>query len=201
MEDVLSEDPHLSDTELIEFASRPAGLPEHVSRCTRCSETLQALQIRVDSDWSDPAAVSRREARIRTAEILGEDADTASPDEDAVPWWRSALEWVSLAPLQPAGAFAADAAVETIKFPVYQGDMLVIGLSGLVQRRGPEFYIRVTASPESRPAYQRSLVEVVVATLETGRTMVQRRIGLEQFILLGTNLDVAAQRITARLLP
>jgi len=197
----LSDDPHLTDAELIELSAGVMEIEEerrllaHVDHCAVCAAGLHGLRAGL-STWDDPAVLMRRERRIRREEVM------SRGDEPEKPWWMSIGELVSLATFRPGLAMAAAGdEIGVVHFPIYEGEFAVVGLSGVIQRRRQAYYIHLTASQSAGSDYGLRQVEVVVVDPDSGKTLIHRKAGFGQFVLLGTNLQIGAQRIAARLLP
>lgn len=202
LETDLSRDPHLTDAEFIEFAADVVGaidamrLRNHVARCSVCSRELGVLR-EIGTVWDDPARVGSLEARIaQTVNPLPRELDTQA-------WWAHAFSWTSLAPLgRGLAAMAATDEVASVDFTV-QGDddTSIEGLAGVIQRRGDEYYVRVAAAVEVQEGYRGRMIDIVTADNATNQLTFQRKIGIGQFVLIGTKLDIASVKLTARLLP
>lgn len=207
LKETLSEDPHLTDTELIEWSAGVVAADgaerfrSHISRCGQCAGEVAGMTAHL-AEWAETEAMARREELIGRPSVMNAEAASivtpqAPPKE--LPWWSAVAGWVSLAPLRPLGAMAAGIEAGVVKFPIYDRDAIVIGLSGVVQRRGKEFYVRVSAAPEALDAYRGRIVELAAVEPESGRALLLRKIGIEQTLLLGTDLQIATHKITARL--
>jgi hypothetical protein len=197
MDETLSNDPHLTDAELIEFS---AGVVDrdvarqfivHMEHCSECAAGISLLKGQLEV-WQSPMEIERLEARIDRPRVMS--------DEEA-PWWTRALNWVSITPLRQAfGAHAAGVDSEVIEFPVYENQAISGGLSGIIQRRGQEYQIRITPSREEKQEYRDRLVEVVLADLKSENVLLQRKIPIDRFVLLGTDLPIRTEKIAARLI-
>ena len=97
---------------------------------------------------------------------------------------------------------AATDEVASVDFTV-QGDddTSIEGLAGVIQRRGDEYYVRVAAAVEVQEGYRGRMIDIVTADNATNQLTFQRKIGIGQFVLIGTKLDIASVKLTARLLP
>jgi hypothetical protein len=198
MDETLSNNPHLTDAELIEFSAdvidrTVASLySAHLDRCSKCAAEVAQIKVGL-SIWQSPSEIERLEARIGRPAVMS--------DEEAKPWWTRVLDLVSVAPLQHSlGAHAAVADSEVIKFPVYENQAVSHGLTGLIQRRGQEYQIRITPSHEDKQEYRDRLVEVVLADLKSENVLLQRKIPIDRFVLLGTDLPIRTEKIAARLI-
>ncbi len=196
----LSDDPHLTDAELIGLGAGlvdsedESRLRAHTQRCAHCAAELATFAAPMAA-WGDPAAIERLEARINRPAILSGGSGSAEP------WWSRGFGWVPLAGLRPKlGAFAASIDEATIDLPIYEGDSVVTGLTGIVQRREQEYYVRITTSPEFGDSQDGRQVEVIAAEPTTGRILLQRKVDLDQYVLLGTDLPLDSNSITARLI-
>jgi hypothetical protein len=194
----LSNDPHLTDSELIEFSAEvidgetAAQYASHLERCSMCA-SLAAMFAEQMAIWRVPAQIERLEARIGRPSIISE--------APAPPWWKVALDWVSVATLRPSlSAMAAPADSEVIKFPVYEDQVITDGLSGMIQRRGQEYQIRITPSDQDKKEYQGRLVEIVLADLDSEQVLLERKIPIDRFVFLGTDLPIMTEKIAARLI-
>jgi len=193
--DAVGAEPHLDDSTLIEMT---AGILSgyalnvargHIQTCERCRTEADALKAAVES-WQDAKAMELREARIGRALAL----------EQARPWWTKLPSLVSAAALRPRlAAMAAGIESPSVDFPVYEGSLTAEGLFGTIQRRGSECYLRVASSQEKRDTYQGRWVEVVLAQPETDDALLQRRVSIGQFVLLGTDLPITTELVAARL--
>jgi hypothetical protein len=200
MEETLSNNPHLTDAELIEFSadvvdSMMANLYRaHIDRCSKCAAEVSQIRGYL-AIWNSPTEIVRLESRIGRPAIMS--------DEEAKPWWTRLVDLISVAPLQiPLGANAAAAVAdsEIIKFPVYENQAVSHGLTGLIQRRGQEYQIRITPSHQDKQEYRDRLVEVVLADLKSENVLLQRKIPIDRFVLLGTDLPIRTEKIAARLI-
>jgi len=196
--DTLSHDPHLTDVELIEFssgtsASESTGIfQQHVENCSACAAELKHLSAQLVV-WENPVEIERLEARIGRPEAMGR--------KSAQPWWVRITDWVSVA--TPKSAFAAHASaidIEVINFPVHGESEIATELSGIIQKRGQEFQIRITPSGEQTISYKDRLVEVVLVESGTENVLLQRNIPINRFVLLGTDLPIRTEKIAAKLL-
>ncbi|BDI31615.1 hypothetical protein CCAX7_36660 [Capsulimonas corticalis] len=200
LHNTLGEEAHASDTELIELSAgvmHPELEPlirEHIGQCVQCAAELAELQATLSS-WEDPLVIERRETRIHRAAVM-RGADSNS-------WWTAIRDWVTLVGLRPAlGAMAASDDSDELHFPIHEEDGTVVaGLLGVVQRRGPAYYVRLTTSHSLRDQYAGRQAEVVVADPETRKVLITRKATFYQFVLLGTDLQIDSQKIAARLLP
>jgi len=193
--DAISDDPHPGDASLIELTAGTLAprtsrvVRTHVENCDRCRTELARLQAAVES-WEDAVARERRESRIGRKETL----------ESGRPWWTALVGLVRAAPLRPRlAAMAAGLEGSSVDFPVFEGSRAAEGLSASIQRRGSEYYLRVASSLEKRDAYRGRWVEVVLAQPETDDTLLERRVSIDQYVLLGTDLPITTELIAARL--
>jgi len=193
--DAVSADPHPDDVSLIELtagalAPRTSKLiRSHIEHCDLCKSEVARLQAAVES-WEDAVARERRESRIGRREML----------KSGRPWWTALAGLVSAAPLRPRlAAMAAGIDNPAVDFPVYEGSATAEGLSASIQRRGSEYYLRVAPSQEKRDVYLGRWVEVVLAQPETDDTLLERRVSIGQYVLLGTDLPISTELIAARL--
>ena len=201
LEKDLSRDPHLTDVEFIEFAADvvDAGeamrLRNHVARCSQCAVELGSLRS-MGTVWNDSAEYLPLEARISGPESL-----LSEPKKES--WWAYALAWTSLAPL--GRGLAAMAAVDDTAFVDFvvldEEEGTIEGLAGVIQRRGDEYYVRVAATVEVHDRYRGRMVDIAAVDNATNQLSFQRKIGLGQFVLIGTKLDIASVKLSARLLP
>jgi hypothetical protein len=199
MNGTLSSDPHLTESELIEFSAEvvdgetAAQYASHLEHCSMCA-SLAAMFVEQLAIWRVPAQIERLEARIGRPAIISE--------APAPPWWKVALDWVSVSTLRPSlSAMAAAAAdSEVIKFPIYEDQVITDGLSGIIQRRGQEYQIRITPSNQDKKEYQGRLVEIVLADLESEHVLLERKIPIDRFVFLGTDLPIVTEKIAARLI-
>jgi hypothetical protein len=193
----LSSDPHLTDLQLIEFSSgvtdpeSTAVYYQHVQGCMSC-EAEAALLIGHLAVWQVPSEIERLEARIGRPEVMA--------GRSAKPWWEQVANWVSVAPLRVTGAHAAGLDFEVINFPVHGESEIAHGLSGIIQRRGQEFQIKITPSTEQTVSYKDRMVEVVLVESGTEDVLLQRNIPINRFVLLGTDLPIRTERIAAKLI-
>lgn len=194
----LSIDPHLTDSELIEFCSdvveqealeRFKGHLKHCSRCTSEASGLNAIM----TVWSSPTEIERLETRIGRPGVMSGEGSPLS--------WARNLSWSPLAALrQSLGAYALAIDSEVIAFNIYDNHQIASGLSGSIHRRGQEYQIRITPSTEDRQEYLDRLVEVVLADTDTEDVLLHRRIPIDRFVLLGTDLHITTEKIAARLI-
>jgi len=199
LEKDLSRDPHLTDVEFIEFgadvvdAVETVRLRNHVARCAQCAGELSSLR-EIGEVWNDSAAYL--EARISRSETVPSKRKKES-------WWEYAMGWTSLAPLgRGLAAMAATDDTAFVDFAVEnEDDAPVEGLTGVIQRRGDEYYVRVAATVEVLDRYRGRLVDIAAVDNATNQLSFQRKIGLGQFVLIGTKLDIASMKLSARLLP
>jgi hypothetical protein len=209
--DTLNEDPHITDAELIEWAAgvmddEPAArLQSHIGHCKACAAESEAMNTCL-TGWADAGAMVRREARIGRPQVMnpgyvGAPSPPATGEAGESPWWSFVAGWAPLASLRPLGAMAAGIDTAFVTFPIYDQETIVIGLSGTVQRRGNEFYVRVSVAPEARDAYRGRTVELAAVEPESGQPRLLRKVGIDQTLLLGTDLQIATHKITARLHP
>lgn len=194
----LSNDPHLTDVELIEFTCGVSDLQEysrhheHILHCNMCGAQAERLSAQL-ATWQDPAQIERLEARIGRPAVMRQKA--------VEPWWSRIADWVSVAPLRAGlGARAAGLDEEVIRFPVHGPIDIAPGLSGIIQRRGQEFRVRITPSIELGASYQDRLVEVVLVESGTDNVLLQRNIPINRFVLLGTDLPIRTEKIAAKLI-
>jgi len=194
----LSPDPHLTDVEFIEFAAdvvdavEAVRLRNHVARCSQCAGELGSLR-EIGEVWNDSAAYL--EARISRPKTLVNDAKKES-------WWEHALAWTSLAPLgRGLAAMAAADDTAFVDFAVEDEKDTVDGLTGVIQRRGDEYYVRVSATAEVQDRYLGRMVDIAAVDSTTNQLSFQRKINLGQFVLIGTKLDIGSFKLSARLLP
>jgi len=198
--DTLSHDPHLTDVELIEFSSGTSTsesiriFQQHVENCSTCAADLNVLSAQL-AVWQSPAEIERLEARIGRPEVMGR--------KSVQPWWVRVTDWVSVTPLKSAFAAHASASaidIEVINFPVHGESEIATELSGIIQKRGQEFQIRITPSGEQTMSYKDRLVEVVLVESGTENVLLQRNIPINRFVLLGTDLPIRTEKIAAKLL-
>ena len=195
----LSSDPHLTDVQLIEFSSGVSDVVstsvyvQHVRNCTHCAAEAVHLTAQL-AVWQVPFEIERLEERIGRPAAMAQ--------RSAKPWWVRVGEWVSVAPLRAGmGAHAAAALdVEVINFPVHGETDIAHGLSGIIQRRGQEFQIKITPSSEQGVSYKDRFVEVVLVESGTEDVLLQRNIPINRFVLLGTDLPIRTERIAAKLI-
>jgi len=195
----LSPDPHLTDVEFIEFAAdvvdavEAVRLRQHVAGCSQCAGELSSLR-EIGGVWKDSAAYL--EARISQSKPV-----PSEPKQEA--WWAQALAWTSLAPLgRGLAAMAATDDTAFVDFAVEnEDDTPVDGLTGVIQRRGDEYYVRVAATIEVHDRYRGRMVDIAAVDNATNQLSFQRKIGLGQFVLIGTKLDITSVKLSARLIP
>lgn len=200
MEQTLSSDPHLSDVDLIELGAGALSIDDerrlqrHISNCGRCAGELNELEAQISAAWGDPVAVERRETRIGRQRVLS--------DIEEAPWWAEMLSgWTSLHPFRKALAARAEGGgAESVSFSVLDNGRPAYGVAGFVQRRGSAFYLCVTTTAEARAAGPVGQVEVVAVDREKGIVLFERTVNPDQFTLLGTDLEIGSQQITARVL-
>lgn len=198
LQQTLSDDPHLTDVELIELSAGVIGaeaalrLWAHTRNCPKCTAEIERLSSQTAA-WNDPREIERREARI---------GRHRSPQERTErPWWAAAAQWVSIAALRPQlSALAAGDDVSVVPFSVTDGRKIVADLSGAIRRGDNVYHVRITSTPEIKEAYVGRMVEVVLADRNT-EDVLSRRVPMDQWDLLGTDLDIATKSIAARLLP
>jgi len=195
--DTLSHDPHLTDVELIEFSSgtstsESTGIfQQHVENCSTCAAELKLLSAQLVV-WENPVEIERLEARIGRPEVMGR--------KSVQPWWVRVTDWVSVAPKSAFAAHASAIDIEVINFPVHGESEIATELSGIIQKRGQEFQIRITPSGEQSISYKDRLVEVVLVESGTENVLLQRNIPINRFVLLGTDLPIRTEKIAAKLL-
>ena len=88
-----------------------------------------------------------------------------------------------------------------MSFPVYDGASITPALRGSLQRRNSEYYVRISVEPDAAGGFEKRQVEIVLADPASGEVMLQRKVQFDQILLLGTNLQITTQQITARLIP
>jgi len=194
----LSSDPHLTDVQLIEFASGALNLEtaslcqQHIQHCKACAAETELLSLQL-AVWQSPTEIERLEARIGRPAVMSQ--------RPAQAWWAQIADLVSVAPLRvKMGMHATGRDVEVIKFPIHGESEIALGLSGIIQRRGQEFQIKITPSIEQTLSYKDRLVEVVLVDSGTDDVLLQRNIPINRFVLLGTDLPIRTERIAAKLL-
>ncbi|MCW3061884.1 MAG: hypothetical protein JWQ02_3705 [Capsulimonas sp.] len=193
----LSEDPHMTDSELIELsagvidATEAVKLWKHAHSCPECSAEIERLMGQ-SAVWDDPWEIERREARIERSH--------AARDPGEQPWWAAAA-WAAISLLHPRrGALAADDDAPMASFPITDSEGIVAELSGVIQRRGNEYHVRITSAPGASGSYQNRWVEVVLFGQDSDDPLLRRKVPVDRFILLGTDLAITTDKITARLL-
>lgn len=196
--ETLSDDPHLTETELIEMAagvlhkSEEQRLNCHLGHCRNCANELSLLTSQVAA-FEDPQALSLREARINRPQILNSTINTH--------WWRFAAFTPVLSQRPAYAAFALNYNESLLEFPVYHNSSKVNGCFGILNKHGLEYYLRVSAHPLLDPEYRDHSVQVVFVETDTGNLVIQREMSFDQLVLLGTELDVARLSVTARITP
>ena len=194
----LSDDPHLTDVQLIELVSgimspdAVSTCQSHMAACSACSMEHDQLSHHL-AIWLVPSEIERLEARIGRPEVMN--------PKSSAPWWARVTEWVPVGSLRASmGAHAAPVDVEVINFPVHEESEIAPNLSGIIQRRGQEFQIRITPSVGQSTSYKDRLVEVVLVESGTENVLLQRNIPINRFVLLGTDLPLRTERIAAKLI-
>jgi hypothetical protein len=200
LRDTLSDDPHLTDAELIELGTglidpeSEQSLLEHLKCCAHCSGELEGVRASL-SPWENPSILQRLEERIGRPAVMAETVEK--------PWWSSLAQLTPLSIFRSGLSASASPAsdIGVVHFPIHAGSEAVVGLSGVVQRRGQAYYVHLTASPGLMNEYQARQVEVVLIDPESGRSLINRKATFDHFVLLGTDLEIGTHKIAARLLP
>lgn len=197
------DEPHLTNEQVASYispgsiAKERQAIETHLSSCSACAHLVKERRA-----WRGArAGLPAREYSPSGAPII---AGYRAPLGAQMARANLARLWndlqnavrTSLASLAPAaGAYAkgATAAPEIVEFPVAGEEGLLEGVTGMIVRRGNDYYVRIELSETRLKCDFSASVLVVIYDPVTERVILERVVRPERTILFGTNVALTSE--------